>query len=499
MPIINTRNSHRPGVLVEEAGALRIHVVIGVAALLQYVVTFLALRVFRVTRKELAWLLITAVALLMAVRRTIVLIHVLRPSASYQPDLAAEYVGLAISVLMLIGMARIGPFFSEIQASREALRQRTHELAERVKELNLFFEMSRLTEQPGASVETLARGLVELCARAWQYPEIACARTTLRGEVFATANFQETDWRQAADIFVRGQPIGQIEIGYLEPRPDGDEGPFLKEERRLLNTMAERLGALVEHNETRERLQRHQVELTRVSRISTMGGMASGLAHELNQPLCAISSWLRGCMDMVRSGAAKPEELLRALEVAAEQTQRAADIIEHLRALMGKGDVKPESVDVNDIIRRILDMASPDARKAGVRLQLDLRDEPLPVMVNGIQIEQVILNLVRNGLDAIQEHPTAKPVLTIRSSATSASEVEVAVRNSGQAMAPSIQAHVFEPFFTTKPEGMGLGLSICQSIVESHGGRLWIATNGEPGTTFRFTLPRNEERPPDAC
>ncbi|MBN1488290.1 MAG: hypothetical protein JXA69_00105 [Phycisphaerae bacterium] len=472
---------------------------IGVAAFLQYVVTLLALRVLRVTRKEPAWLLITAVALLMAVRRTIVLIHVLWPSTSYQPDVAAEYVGLAISVLMLIGMARIRPFFIEIQTSREALRRRTHELAERVKELNLFFEMSRLTERPEASLETVARGLVELCARAWQYPEIACARATLRGEVFTTANFQETDWRQTADILVRGQPIGQIEIGYLEPRPNGDEGPFLKEERRLLNTMAERLGTLVEHDETRKRLQHHQVELARVSRISTMGGMASGLAHELNQPLCAISSWLRGCMDMVRSGSASPDELLRALEVAAEQTQRAADIIEHLRALMGKGDVKRESDDANDIIRRAFDMASPEAKQEGVCLQLDLNDRPRPVMVNSIQIEQVVLNLVRNGLDAIQECPTAKPAVTIRTSDTPAGELEVAVHNSGQAVAPAIQAHVFEPFFTTKPEGMGLGLSICQSIIESHGGRLWVTTNGEPGTTFRFTLPRSEERSPDAC
>ena len=474
-----------------------LELVVGLAAIFQYTAAILALRVLRVTGRAPVWLLIAAVAFLMAVRRTIVLCRSMVQGAEYRPDLAVECVGLAISIIMVVGVARIGPFFLSILESREELRKRTQDLRKRVKELNLFFGMSRLVETPDISFEGIIQGIVDLGPRSWQYPEVACSRIVIGDEVFATQNFKETIWQQGSEIRVGGRAIGRVEICYLEEKPPSDEGPFLEEERRLIDAVAELLGEIVEREQAQEQVRRHQAELAHVSRVSTMGGMASGLAHELNQPLCAISSWLEGCIDMIRSGSAQPDELLRAMEVAAEQTTRASDIIEHLREFMGKQEPRRELLDVSKIVRRAMSIVVAEAKREGVVVRLELADRRLPVMADAVQVEQVVLNLVRNSLDAMSEKQTGRRELTIRTAITEGGEVEVAISDTAGGLSPEVADRMFEPFFTTKPEGMGLGLSISQSLVEAHGGRLSATPSKTEGTTFRLSLPMVKENRSD--
>ena len=184
--------------------------VVGLAAILQYATAVLALRVLRITGKAPAWVLIAAVAFLMAIRRTIILYRSLSYDTVLPVDLAGECVGLAISVLMVVGVARIGPFFLSIQRSREQLRRRTRDLGKRVKELNCLYGISHLVEQADNSLEDIIRGVVELTPPSWQYPEATCVRIILDGQVRQTRNFKETVWKQTADVVVQGEYIGCI-------------------------------------------------------------------------------------------------------------------------------------------------------------------------------------------------------------------------------------------------------------------------------------------------
>lgn len=463
------------------------------AAIFQYTAAVLAIRVLRVAGRTPVWAIIAILAFLMAIRRSIVLFQSLWLDPPHQPDLLIESVGLVISFLMVVGMALIGPFSLSVLQSRRELRQRTHDLGKRVKELNLFFNVSRLLENPNTPLETLIQRIVERIPYSWQYSDIACAQVVINDRVFATPNFRDSIWRQSSDISAYGKRVGRVTVCYLEKRPESDGGPFLKEEGDLLDALAERLGKVVERKQVEEQVREHQAELAHVSRINTMGGMASGLAHELNQPLCAISSWLQGCIDTVKSGATKTDLLLHALEAAAQQTKRAGDTINHLRQFMSKHDPRRERVDANGIVRQAIGMMEAEARQKGVTLRLDLADKTLPVMADAIQFEQVILNLARNSFDAMIASKTGKRVLTIQTFENERGEAVVAVSDTGQGISSDIIDHLFEPFFTTKKDGMGLGLAIGQSLVEAHGGRIWVTSREGEETTFQFSLPIVED------
>lgn len=240
-----------------------------------------------------------------------------------------------------------------------------------------------------------------------------------------------------------------------------------------------------------------QAELAHVARFNTMGEMATGLAHELNQPLAAISTYAVAAIRTIQAGNKEPLMLNETLEAVITQAKRASEIISHLRSFVKKQPDQKKNINLNDLVRDIIDFVNADIHNQGVELQLEL-DESLPtVSVDGIQIEQVLLNLVRNALDAMQSQKDKPAMLLIRTSLNDAAMVQCEVTDNGPGIAPETLANIFESFVTTKgAKGLGMGLSISRSIIESHQGRLWAESQPGRGASFYFTLPTaSSERP----
>lgn len=242
-----------------------------------------------------------------------------------------------------------------------------------------------------------------------------------------------------------------------------------------------------------------QAELAHVHRLNTMGEMASGLAHELNQPLAAVVNYAKGAVRRLRQGAVDPGELLAVLEQAAAQAERAAAIVRRVRAFIRKEAPRQAALDCNKIVRETVSLMTADAERAGVRLVLDLAKPSPRVRADAVQIEQVIVNLVRNAIEAMTDSTSPVRDVTVRTLTAAGHAVEIAVEDTGPGLPAGAPERLFTPFFTTKADGLGLGLSISQSIVEAHGGRLTATARPGGGTVFRFALPAAGEARHDAA
>lgn len=231
----------------------------------------------------------------------------------------------------------------------------------------------------------------------------------------------------------------------------------------------------------------HQAELTHVLRLGTLGEVAAALAHEINQPLGVIANCAGACSRWVESGSPRPHDLQRGLKMIASEAIRAGEIIRRLRDLARKGEGSMQVVDVNAIVRRAAELMEPETRLRGISLRIEPANDLPRVCADGIQIEQVVLNLLLNGVEAMQTSPVRALAV---STAFNNGHVVVSVRDSGVGLEPSAREHVFDAFFTTKTNGLGMGLAISRRIVDAHGGQLCCEPNaGGPGSTFSFSLP----------
>jgi len=239
-----------------------------------------------------------------------------------------------------------------------------------------------------------------------------------------------------------------------------------------------------------EQLRERQVELAHALRISTIGELASGLAHELNQPLSAIANGVEACARYVRAGRAAPDKLLSLLDEASSEAVRAGSIVEHLRHFIEKGKPQFGRTDLGEIARNVPRLLGREIRSAHITLRLDVHPRSLPIHADQIQIEQIIVNLMHNAIDAIRAAPGKRREIHLKVWKAKAL-AHVAVRDTGGGVSAAAATRLFEPFFTTKPSGLGMGLAISRSILEAHQGRVWVQrrTKGSRGTTIRFTLP----------
>jgi two-component system, LuxR family, sensor kinase FixL len=232
-----------------------------------------------------------------------------------------------------------------------------------------------------------------------------------------------------------------------------------------------------------------QERLTHFARLSTMGEMAAGLAHEINQPLSAIATYSQACQRFVRSPDRNDEDVLEALEQINAQALRAGEVIRRLRNFVKNREVKREPVECNRLLEDLRTLAETDARLHNVRLRIEAEPNLPYVYADPIQLQQVVLNLVRNAIDAMSEAPETRREVVLSARLSPEGEIEVVVADQGTGLAPEATQHLFNPFFTTKAGGTGLGLAISQSIVRAHGGRLWHTPNAGTGARFHFTLP----------
>ncbi|OHC63996.1 MAG: PAS domain-containing sensor histidine kinase [Rhodocyclales bacterium GWA2_65_19] len=238
---------------------------------------------------------------------------------------------------------------------------------------------------------------------------------------------------------------------------------------------------------------RQQVRLEQTSRLISMGEMASTLAHELNQPLAAISNYAMGCVSRLESGTYTGEDLLQAMQKASFQAERAGKIVRRMRDFVRKSEPNRVSVALADIADEAIGFAEIEARKAGIDIRVEIPLTLPPVYADRIMIEQVLLNLVKNGIEAMAQTPRQRRQLAITARQNDGAQVEVEVRDNGHGIGDGDTEKLFMPFFTTKKQGMGMGLNICRTIIEFHNGRLWVDANPEGGTIFRFTLPPGEQ------
>jgi two-component system sensor histidine kinase TtrS len=253
-----------------------------------------------------------------------------------------------------------------------------------------------------------------------------------------------------------------------------------------------------ERKQAEERARQHQRELARVARLSTLGEMASGIAHELNQPLTAITTNARACVRMLESERSPAEQCADVMERIATQAERAGEVIRQIRHFVRKEPPECRPARLSDILHNVMELMRYEARREQVRIVQHLDPEQDCVMAQQIQIEQVVLNLVRNGIEAMNDTPPEQRVLSITCKHIGRRRILLEVQDTGPGLAAEVSDSLFNPFVTTKSQGMGLGLSISSGIIEAHGGQLRVVSTPGNGACFHFSLPVCPEQQRDS-
>jgi PAS domain S-box-containing protein len=247
---------------------------------------------------------------------------------------------------------------------------------------------------------------------------------------------------------------------------------------------------VTESKKAQEALRTSQAELAHVARVMTMGELAASIAHEVNQPPAGIVANGSACIRWLAGARPDLDEAREAAQRIVRDAKRAAEVIARIRALTRKAALEMARLDLNETIKEVVALAQGEMRKNRVALRLELLDDLPSVLGDRIQLQQLVLNLFMNGIEAMSAVADRPRELAVTTQNGETDQVLVTVRDSGVGLDPQGRERIFEAFYTTKPEGMGMGLSISQSIIQNHGGRLWAVANDGPGATFRFTVPK---------
>ena len=299
-------------------------------------------------------------------------------------------------------------------------------------------------------------------------------------QIAASAGFRAV---QSTPLLTRGREL----LGVLSTHFRRPHRPSLRE-LRFTDLYARQLAEILERKRAQQLLQITQMELARVSRLTTMGELAASIAHEVNQPLAAISNNSSACLRLLASGHLEREVLRRTLEEIVADGTRASTVIARIRKLIQKAPGERNPLNINDVIQEVLSLAGEELKENQVRVERQLT-KPLPcVLGDRVQLQQILLNLIMNSIEAMTAVVDRPRSLWVQSGIDKAGNVQVAVRDSGTGVGSDAD-RAFTPFFTTKRNGMGMGLSISRSIVEAHDGRLWAEPNSPHGAAFYFTIP----------
>jgi signal transduction histidine kinase len=364
------------------------------------------------------------------------------------------------------------------------------ELRERIKEITCLYEIARVMARPETSTAEILQGIVNLLPPAWLYPEIACARIVLNGESYVTERFRESPHRQVSDIIVHNEKIGFVEVAYLERKLTLDEGPFLLEERSLIDNVARKVAIFHERVQAEEERASLEEQLRHADRLATIGQLAAGVAHELNEPLGSVL----GFAQLAKKSPDLPAQVMKDLTNIETASLNAREIIKKLMTFARQLPPSKVSLNLNDIITDDLFFFEERCKKAGI--QLIRRPAPsLPnITVDRGQVKQVLVNLVVNAIQAMPKGGT----LTVSTRAVQEG-ICLSVEDTGTGMTDGTASKIFLPFFTTKDidEGTGLGLAVVHGIVASHGGKISVQTKMGEGTRVLIHLPLNKPARPD--
>jgi len=358
-------------------------------------------------------------------------------------------------------------------------------LAERVKELTCLYGIAQVAAQPGITLQEIIQGIVKLLPPAWQYAETAFARIILDVISYMTQGFREGHQKQTAEIVVDGMPRGVVELVYVEEKPDLDEGPFLKEERNLIDAIAGQIALIVERIQIeQDKLKLHN-QLLHADRLATIGMLAAGVAHELNEPLGNIL----GFAQLAKKADEVPGAVKQDIDKIETASLHAREVIQKLLVFARQTPPKKTQVDLNQIVEDGLYFFEARCAKAGVELVRKLSSELPEITADPAQLNQLIVNLVVNALQAMEE----KGKITIETQAYDR-QVCLIVEDTGTGMADEVLEQIFIPFFTTKDvgQGTGLGLPVVHGIVTAHGGSINVETKLGCGSHFEIRLPVEE-------
>jgi signal transduction histidine kinase len=367
-------------------------------------------------------------------------------------------------------------------------------LHERVKELSCLYDLAQLSEHPDMTVEAILGEIVKILPAAWQYPEIAAARIVMDGCAYETAGFREGAHRQSAKIQIASQCRGSIDVFYFEACPEIDEGPFLKEERNLIDAVARQIAMIVERRRAAEEKLRLQDQLRHADRLATIGQLAAGVAHELNEPLGTILAFAQ----LAEKQPDVPRQAARDLGKIVKASLHAREIIKKLMLFARQMPPQKKLVDLNGVIEDGLYFLESRCAKSGIEVRRRLSPRIPPIIADPSQLNQVLVNLLVNAIQAMPQGGTLK--IATRCSGQSAVLV---VEDDGIGMSEEVQTKIFVPFFTTKDvhEGTGLGLPVVHGIVTAHGGTISVKSAPGRGARFEVSLPFEKSRmikePPD--
>ncbi|TRZ70232.1 MAG: sensor histidine kinase [Bacteroidetes bacterium] len=355
-------------------------------------------------------------------------------------------------------------------------------LRERVKELACLYGISELAHQDNLSLNELLENILKLIPPAWQYPEYTVARIILDSNHFNSAGFQDLPYKQSEKIIINGQQRGIIEVFYIKAMPDADEGPFLKEERKLIQAIAQKLALIIERKETLEEKQKLYEQIRHADRLATIGELTAGIAHEINEPLGTIL----GFAQLVIKNNNLSQEVKQDLEKIIKAALNAREIIKKLMYFTHQMPQRFEEVDLNQIIKEAMYFLESRCSKENITVSYFLEEQLPLIIADAIQINQVIVNLVVNAIQAMPESGK----LTL-STFSNSDFVILTVEDTGMGISEDIKQHIFEPFFTTKEifKGTGLGLSVVHGIVITHKGEIKVESEYRKGTKFEIKLP----------
>ena len=299
-------------------------------------------------------------------------------------------------------------------------------------------------------------------------------------------------------VIARGMTGTDVNFVFRIVTPRG-EVKHIRGMARVIEQIAGRplfIGALQDVTESKvaeEALNQARSELAHVSRVTTLNALTASIAHEVNQPLSGVVSNASACLRWLATDAPDLKEIREAVRDIVRDGKRAAEVIARIRALATKRTTPREKLDLNETIREVLAIVGDEAKRKSVMIRTQFEDDVLPILGDRVQLQQVMLNLFVNGLEAMSSVSERARELEITTRNIDAGQAQVTVADSGTGLDPNTIGRIFDPFYTTKPTGMGMGLSISRSILQSHGGRLWAAPNDGPGTSFHFTLPKYHE------
>jgi two-component system NtrC family sensor kinase len=361
-------------------------------------------------------------------------------------------------------------------------RRAQRALRERVKELTCLYGIAQAAQRPRATLDDILRDIARLTPAGFQFADVARARITLDGEVYASKDFDAAVEKLSAEISVEGDSRGLVEVGYVETMREVEGAAFLPEERELLEAVARQISLIVERRESAEERRKLEEQLWHADRLATIGQLAAGVAHELNEPLANVL----GFAELAAKGPGLPPAVARDLEKIMSAALHGREIVKKLLIFGRQMPARKTRLDLNDVVEEGLYFLEARCAKEGAEIVRSLAAGLPPLDADASQLQQVLVNLVVN---AVQAMP-AGGVVTI-STARRGDNVLLAVEDTGVGMSEEVKRRIFIPFFTTKDvgRGTGLGLPVVHGIVTAHGGAIDVETREGAGSRFVISLP----------